>query len=142
MLFVSKKISPSPSDLASNTPIPMVSNYNSHETDDAQITPSASRNIEILIPLTGDSVKSGFAVKGNARTFENTVNIRLIDSVGNLLTEVNTIANASDTGEFGPFDKIISYETTDITGTLEVFQYSAKDGSEIDKVSIPLIFSK
>jgi hypothetical protein len=127
--------------LAKATPYPTISIASSNIDTPGSITPSASRNIEVLSPLTGDSVRSGFLVKGNARTFENVVNIRLSDSNGNILIETNTIANAPDTGQFGPFDKTITFTTDDNQGTLEVFQYSAKDGSEIDKVVIPLVLS-
>ncbi|MEK9206921.1 MAG: Gmad2 immunoglobulin-like domain-containing protein, partial [Patescibacteria group bacterium] len=92
-------------------------------------------------PLGGDSVKSGFIVKGNARVFESVVSIRLLDSVGNILIQTTTMANAPDAGQFGPFEKMINFITTDSSGALEVYQVSAKDGSEIDKVSVPLLFN-
>jgi hypothetical protein len=102
------------------------------------MAPASSQNIEVLTPRSGDNVKSGFAVKGNARVFENVVSIRLVDSQGNVLFENYTEANSPDTGQFGPFEMMINYESDYTEGTLEVFQYSAKDGSEIDKVSVPL----
>ena len=53
------------------------------------------------------------------------------------------MANAPDTGQFGPFNVPVTLsgnlQSNDHL-TLEVFQYSAKDGSEIDKVVIPLIY--
>ena len=104
------------------------------------MAPSSSQNIEVLSPRSGDKVESEFVVKGNARTFESNVAIRLYDSEGNVLTETFTLANAPDTGQFGPFEKMISFESNSDTGTLEVFQYSAKDGTQIDKVTIPLLF--
>ncbi len=104
------------------------------------MAPSSSKNIEVLSPRAGDKVSSEFVVKGNARTFESNVVIRLYDSEGNVLLETFTLANASDAGQFGPFEKMINYQSNSETGTLEVFQYSAKDGSQIDKVTIPLIF--
>lgn len=127
---------------AKTTPFPTISLATTDIPTTGSITPSASINIEVLTPLTGDNVKSGFSVKGNARTFENMVAIRLLDSIGNVLIETNTMANAPDVGKFGPFEKSIIFETSDTSGSLEVFQYSAKDGSEIDKVIIPLQFSK
>lgn len=104
------------------------------------MAPSSSQNIEVLSPRSGDKIKSGFVVKGNARTFESNVAIRLYDSFGNVLTETFTLANAPDVGQFGPFEKMINYVTESQTGTLEVFQYSAKDGSQIDIVTVPVIF--
>ena len=105
------------------------------------ISPAASRNIEVLSPRGGDFIKSGFAVKGNARVFESNVSIRLMDSQNNILIETNTTANAPDAGQFGSFEKIINFKITDDSGTLEIYQVSAKDGSEIDKVTIPVLFN-
>jgi len=94
--------------LSSPTPFPTISGNSNQEAQNITSS-SSSENIEVLTPRGGDTVKSGFAVKGNARTFESNVAIRLSE---------------------------------DSNGILEVYQYSAKDGSEIDKVTIPLLFSK
>jgi len=143
MIFVARNLSPQKlsNQLAATTPYPTISIASSDTQTRESITPSASRNIEVISPLIGDSVKSGFVIKGNARTFENSVVIRLVDSNGNNITEVYTSANASDVGQFGPFEKAIDFTSDQTEGTLEVFQYSAKDGIEIDKVIIPLQFS-
>lgn len=122
----------------SPTPFPTVGAGNPGASEN--IPPSSSGNIEVLNPRTGDGIKSGFKVEGNARTFESNVRIRLTDAEGNILIDTSTTANAPDTGQFGPFEKNLTFETDSKTGTLEVFQNSAKDGSEIDKVSLPVVF--
>lgn len=122
------------------SPYPTVEAKPTENQDPEVITPAASENIEVLNPRSGDSVKSGFRVEGNARTFESNVRIRLTDSEGNVLLDTFTTADAQDVGQFGPFEKVINFTTNSEGGTLEVFQDSAKDGSEIDKVEIPLIF--
>ncbi len=120
------------------TPYPTVTTRDPSHTEN--IPPSSSNNIEVLSPRTGDSIKSGFRVEGNARTFESNVRIRLTDDQGIFLIDTNTTANAPDVGQFGPFEKTLVFETDAKTGTLEVFQNSAKDGAEIDKVTIPVVF--
>ena len=125
---------------ASPTPYPTIATGSDSIDQSITIAPATSNNIEVLSPRGGDSIKSGFVVKGNARTFESNVAIRLSDSEGNILAETFTLANAPDAGQFGPFEKVLDFQTDDSVGTLEVFQYSAKDGSEIDKVTIPLLF--
>lgn len=135
--FSSKKII---NPFAVPTPFPTISANPTSLEQTTTIDPSSSLNIEVLSPRGGDKIKSGFVVKGNARTFESNVAIRLLDSEGNIIIETSTLANTSNAGQFGPFEKIINFQTNSPTGTLEVFQYSAKDGSEIDKVTIPLIF--
>jgi len=124
---------------ASITPYPTIIPDNNSE-EIISMAPSSSKNIEVLSPRAGDKVGSEFVVKGNARTFESNVAIRLYDSTGAVLLETFTLANAPDAGQFGPFEKMINTQTNTDTGTLEVFQYSAKDGTQIDKVTIPLIF--
>ena len=124
---------------ASPTPYPTIAAGSESMPEFISMAPSSSLNIEVLSPRSGDSIKSGFFVKGNARTFESNVVIRLSDSEGVVLTETFTLANAPDAGQFGPFEKVLDFQTNSGTGTLEVFQYSAKDGSEIDKVTIPLL---
>lgn len=121
----------------STSPIP------SPTTSEQISTPTSlsSNNIEVITPHSEDVVKSGFTVRGNARVFENVVSIRLRDSEGNILTQTTTYAQSPDVGLFGPFEKQINYATRDITGVLEVYQASPKDGSDIDKVTIPLVLN-
>lgn len=126
---------------AKTTPFPTISDPSISIIPNETITPAASQNIEVLSPTMGEKVKSGFVVSGNARTFENNVAIRLSDSAGNVLIETFTLANAPDTGQFGPFEKQINFQTADTEGTLQVFQYSAKDGSIIDLVEVPVLFT-
>lgn len=128
------------SNFSNPTPFPTTSINPAVSQNPTVISPAASRNIEVLSPRGGDFVKSGFAVKGNARVFENMVSIRLTDSEGILLIQTTTYANAPDVGMFGPFEKVLKFQTTVTEGTLEVYQSSAKDGSEIDKVTIPVLF--
>lgn len=120
----------------------MITSSNTTQTENITSSSTSSKNIEIISPLTGDMVKSGFALKGNARVFEGVVSIRLLDSQGNILGQTTAQTNAPDAGFFGPFSQTINFQTTDTTGTLEVFQVSAKDGSEVDKVTIPVLFKQ
>ncbi len=129
-----KKFYPSPS------PYPTLSPTNGDYT--VTLSPAVSRNIEVLSPREGEEVKSGFAVKGNARVFENVVSIRLLDSVGNVLAQTTAYANSPDAGKFGPFEKMIEFSTFDNRGVLEVYQASPKDGSDIDKVRVNVKFIK
>jgi hypothetical protein len=98
-------------------------------------------NITVATPIANNSVTSPFTLSGTARVFENQLNYRLTDSTNQLLAEGSIYANAPDMGQFGNYSTQISFTTTSTTGTLEVFDYSAKDGAEIDKVTIPVNFS-
>jgi spore germination protein GerM len=53
------------------------------------------------------------------------------------------MANAPDAGQNGPFEVSVSYTPPKTNnGIVEVFDYSAKDGSVIDLVNIPVAFQK
>lgn len=101
-------------------------------------------NIQVSSPVNNQKVGLPLVVQGQARVWENTVNIRLLEKKSRrVLVEDFVTADAPDMGEFGPFSKELYYPTPkESEGILEVFDYSAKDGTEQDKVIIPVIFEK
>ena len=89
-------------------------------------------------PLPHATITSPAHVTGSANTFEATFQIRLTDAGGNKLYEHFATAT-SGTGTRGTFDETISFTTSAHgTGTLAVYELSAKDGSETNIVSMPI----
>ena len=140
MLVAAAKLAPKDLDNQKPSIAPKAESLSPSSQQPVVVTPASSENIEVLSPLTGDTVSNSFTVKGNARVFESVVSIRLTDSQGNIIVQTTTIANAPDVGKFGPFEKVITFVSEDTLGTLEVYQASPKDGSDTDKVTIPLLF--
>ena len=100
-------------------------------------------NIRITEPQPNDAIGLPFTLRGEARVFEGAFNYRLKDYDGTVLIERFATAHGIDAGQFGPFEISVSYpEPKGKIGILEVFDYSAKDGSEIDMVSVPVRFQK
>jgi len=97
-------------------------------------------NIIVFDPKENARISSPFDVEGKARVFENVVSIKLTDKGGKILFQGVTDAKSPDVGQFGLFQEEITFKTNQTEGTLEVFEASAKDGSEINKVSIPVKF--
>ncbi len=99
-------------------------------------------NVQVSSPKTGDEVNFPFAVSGQARVFENMLNVRLVEQgTRKLLYQTPVYANAPDIGQFGLFEQEMDYlvvEPASENVVLEAFWNSPKDGSEIDVVSIPL----
>lgn len=94
--------------------------------------------IWVTAPNAGDKVTSPITLHGSASVFEGTVNYRLKDAAGNILAEGFTTALMYEFYR-GDFDASIPFDSTAAgQGLLEVFTISAKDGSEIDKVIIPV----
>ena len=101
--------------------------------------PCNSTNIRVTNLKTNETVSFPFTVSGEAKVFENQFNFRIKDSTGKLIKEGIVYAKAKDAGEFGTFEiKITSLKTIDAKITFELFDRSSKDGSEVDRVIIPL----
>lgn len=100
-----------------------------------------SNNIKVIAPVPNEEITSPLVIKGEARTFEQAYAYRLSDESGAMIVEGFGTAHATDIGIFGPFESTLTFtKPQSRKGMLEVFQYSAKDGTEIDKVSIPVVF--
>lgn len=93
--------------------------------------------IEVFSPVSDGLYHSPLEVTGLSQTFEGIVTLRLSDDSGNILAERSTTGGAVD--GFAFFHSYLRFTVTEpITGVLEIFETSAKDGSEISKVTIPM----
>ncbi len=90
-------------------------------------------------PLSFEEVSSPLRVTGTANTFEATFSYELTDTDGRIVDE-NFVTATSGTGTRGTFDFTTGSFTVpfDGVGSLIVFELSAKDGSRINLVEIPL----
>ncbi|MFO0702393.1 MAG: Gmad2 immunoglobulin-like domain-containing protein [Candidatus Andersenbacteria bacterium] len=131
---------------ANSTPAPGTTDNssvtsNAPATNDRPPVTTESENIRVTAPAPYANVTSPLTVQGQARVFENVVNLRLLDANGNVLVETTTMAHSPDVGQFGSFSIDLPFvHATDTSGSLEVFTISAKDGSEVDKVTLPVTF--
>lgn len=102
------------------------------------------KNIIIGSPEAGQVVGKNLVVKGRARVFENQFNWAVLDaSTSAEILSGTAYANAEDSGLFGPFE--INISLTNLTPDkiiVQVFDYSAKDGSKRDIAQISLNFNK
>ncbi len=94
--------------------------------------------IEVFSPVAAGLYHSPIVVNGFSQTFEGVVNLRLTDRNGQVLAERNTQGGSVD--GFAFFDSYLRFTVSEtVSGTVEVFEISAKDGSEINKVTIPVV---
>jgi nucleoid-associated protein YgaU len=91
-------------------------------------------------PQPFDIVDDPIKLSGVGTGFEAAFAARVRDADGNELTQVSIMAGG--TGIWANFHELIALPSVPTTpqGTLEVFEFSAKDGSEVDKVTIPITF--
>ena len=100
---------------------------------------AADPDIIVSSPTAGASVSSPLTVTGQARTFEQTVQLALFDAAGNEIASSFTTATAPDIGVLGPFTGAVSFSVTASTAAcLWVFEDSAETGEPINVVQVPL----
>ncbi len=97
--------------------------------------------IFVELPAPGDALGTSLRVEGSADVFEAQFRIELRDSGGNLVLS-EPVTATSGSGQRGGFDAAFVYRTNyPGLGQLTAFDLSAKDGSRIDTVSIPVVLT-
>lgn len=105
------------------------------------IIKSPARNdfIKVVSPKINEQIKSPVQISGQAAIFEAQFNARIKDNSGLILAEAQLRTEEGQT--MSPFSAKIKYKKPSRReGVVEIFDISAKDGSEINKVSIPVTF--
>ena len=94
---------------------------------------------QILIesPLPGDAVRSPLRLRGTANVFEATVSIDVRDANGKLLKRTFTTATSGN-GTRGTFDTEIAVPDREGAVTVVTYEASAKDGTPLHVVRLPL----
>lgn len=93
--------------------------------------------ILVETPAPGDVVTSPIRLTGSSNTFEATYQYALVAADGTELVASFGTATCG-TGCRGTFTADVAYEAPPGEATLRVFEYSAKDGSVIHLVEIPI----
>jgi nucleoid-associated protein YgaU len=98
--------------------------------------------ITVRQPRPYDLVDDPVAVCGVGTGFEGTFAARLRDANGAELVQITV--NAGGTGTWANYHVTLDPGGVPPTpqGTLEVFEFSAKDGSEVNKVVVPITFGR
>jgi hypothetical protein len=88
-------------------------------------------------PAPFEEVESPLRLRGTANTFEATFQITLVDWDGRIIHEQFATAT-SGTGTRGTFDVTIPFTVDRAGGAVIVYELSAKDGSKINLIEIPV----
>lgn len=96
--------------------------------------------ILVETPAFGDTVSGPLQASGTANVFEATFQIEILDDAGNQLAH-QVVTATSGSGMRGTFDVTIPFEVSEPgSGTVVAYELSAKDGSRINEVRIPVEF--
>jgi germination protein M len=94
--------------------------------------------ILVETPAPWQEVRSPLRLTGMSNTFEATLNYEVVDASGLIVAEGFGTATAGS-GTWGTFDLTVPFDITRPgVGALIVFESSARDGSRINLVEIPL----
>ena len=98
-----------------------------------------SERIAVYSPTVGAAVSRDFTVSGLARVFEATVSWRVRDSAQRVIASGVANASLGSSALWGAFEVTVKLpEPVSGNVTLEVYEASAKDGSEVGLVRVPL----
>lgn len=95
---------------------------------------------KLLMPAgPAEIVGSKFVLMGSGTAFENSFSYRIVDGAGKKIDEGSLMTNAKDAGLIGYYYKEIDLAKLSVSlpasVTFDVFEASAKDGSDIQKIS-------
>jgi hypothetical protein len=97
--------------------------------------------IVVESPVAGADVGSPIEISGTADVFEATVSLRLLDEDRLQIASAVTTATCG-TGCRGSFGASLAYHVDhEQWGTVEAYEASAKDGSAINVVDVPVILA-
>jgi hypothetical protein len=95
--------------------------------------------IVVAAPRPGATVSSPVTVAGNANVFEATVTLRIVDATGKVIVRDFTTATCG-TGCRGDYSTKLKFDVSEAQkGFVEVYEESAKDGSPLFVVRLPVM---
>jgi germination protein M len=95
--------------------------------------------ILVQSPMIGEQVSSPVTISGTANVFEATVSITVLDAQGTEIASGFTTATCG-TGCRGTYSTAVAFTVDQSqTGTVRVYEASAKDGHPINVVDIPVV---
>ncbi|MDG4758373.1 Gmad2 immunoglobulin-like domain-containing protein [Micromonospora sp. WMMD710] len=97
--------------------------------------------IVVTGPVPGDRVSAPLTVTGTADVFEATVSVRVLDAAGREVASGFGTAGCGS-GCRGGYRVVVGWRTTrEQRGTVEVYEVSARDGSRINTVAVPVVLA-
>ncbi|MDQ7793641.1 MAG: Gmad2 immunoglobulin-like domain-containing protein [bacterium] len=109
-------------------------------TEEFPLLSASNAAIIVTWPLAGSEVSSPVTVKGFARVFEATFRLRMEDG-HDVLADACAMASEGAPG-WGEFEVAIEFNTPSSPGLqLFLFEESAKDGSPVNVIVVPLLWA-
>ena len=121
-----------------------LTNFGGYELDGAQRRANFADQLPAILvasPRIGQRVSSPVTISGTADVFEAVVSIAILDEHRNVIASSFTMATCG-TGCRGTYTTDVRYDVpTRQPGTIRVYEVSAKDGSPLHIVEIPVLLT-
>jgi len=121
-----------------------LTNFGGYEIDGPQRRADFADQLPAILvqsPSIGERVSSSVRISGTADVFEAVVSIAILDQHGKVIASTFTMATCG-TGCRGTWETDVAYDVNATQhGTIKVYEVSAKDGSDIHVVRIPVTLS-
>jgi hypothetical protein len=100
--------------------------------------PATDETTQVDEPVEGDEVSSPLTVRGQVAAFEATFQITLFEEDGDILGDI--VGMSSEGQTLAPFEEEVSFSVTEETpACLWVYESSARDGSPVNVLQMPLL---
>ncbi|MFI7593371.1 Gmad2 immunoglobulin-like domain-containing protein [Micromonospora sp. NPDC049359] len=97
--------------------------------------------IVVAGPSVGERVTAPLTVSGTADVFEATVSVRVLDDAGRQVAAAFGTASCGS-GCRGDYRVVVNWRTNrEQHGTIEVYEVSARDGTRINTVAVPVLLA-
>ncbi|MGC4771804.1 Gmad2 immunoglobulin-like domain-containing protein [Micromonospora sp. DT44] len=97
--------------------------------------------IVVIGPSVGERVTAPLTVGGTADAFEATVSVRVLDEAGRQVAAAFGTASCGS-GCRGDYRVVVTWRTNrEQHGTIEVYEVSARDGTRINTVAVPVLLA-
>ncbi|MEU7926910.1 Gmad2 immunoglobulin-like domain-containing protein [Micromonospora sp. NPDC049801] len=97
--------------------------------------------IVVTGPSVGERVTAPLTVSGTADVFEATVSVRVLDDAGRQVAAAFGTASCGS-GCRGDYRVVVNWRTNRAQhGTIEVYEVSARDGTRINTVAVPVLLA-
>ncbi|WP_433538547.1 Gmad2 immunoglobulin-like domain-containing protein [Micromonospora sp. CA-249363] len=98
--------------------------------------------IVVAGPSVGERVTAPLTISGTADVYEATVSVRVLDDAGRQVAAGFGTASCGS-GCRGEYRVVVTWRTTrDQHGTIEVYEVSARDGTRINTVAVPVLLTR
>ena len=117
-------------------------NNNNQKENNEPSVKKGNEDIKVFGIEENQTISSPITIKGEGVAFENTLVVELRNEERQALVQEPTMIRSGGVGEKGPFEITLNFQFSGTSeGFVAIYEESAKDGSEVNLVEIPVKYA-